>query len=93
MTTDAQSDIDRKMELFEQFMDDDEFDWSFREDTIPDELGDDDDEPVPTEEEQTELWQNLIDMALLTRNKKYTFVGLTPAKSNSKCNQPRTFIR
>lgn len=83
MTTETQMDIDRKMELFEQIMDDDQFDWSFREDTIPDELGDDD-EPIPTEEEQTELWQNLIDMSLLTHNKKYTFVRLTPTKKFSR---------
>lgn len=83
MTTQAQMEMDRKMELFEQYMDDDQFDWNFREDG-PDELGDDDDEPVPTEEEQTELWQNLIDMSLLTHNKKYTFVRLTPTRTFSR---------
>ena len=88
MATEAQAEIEMQLDLFEEMMNDDQTDWNLYAD---DEL--DESDPLPSEEERLELEQDLIEIALETSLKKYTFVRLTPAKTNSKCSQPRTFIR
>ena len=63
-------------------MDDDVGNW----DLGPDEFVEfDEDEPLPTEEEKAELERDLIDMALQTRRRNYTFVYTTPTKMFQKC--------
>lgn len=73
-------------------MDDSPGNWDLGTDEFDEFDEFDEDEPLPTEEEKEELWQDLVGIALLTHLKKHTFVRLTP-KTNSKCSQPRSFIR
>ena len=53
----------------------------------------DEDEPLPTEEEKSELERDLIDIALQTRRRNYTFVYTTPTKMFQKCHSPHSLNR
>jgi hypothetical protein len=49
----------------------------------------DENEPLPTDEEKDELERDLIDIALQTTRRNYTFVYTTPIKKLfQKCHQP-----
>jgi hypothetical protein len=101
MATEAQAEIEMQLDLLEQMMADDQTDWDLYADNELDESG-----PLPSEEERQELEQDLREIALEISLKKHTFVRLTPklfqrnivepsvlTKTNSKCSQPRSFIR
>lgn len=95
MATEAQAEIEMQLDLFEEMMNDDQTDWNLYDPLFADESETkrDESDPLPSEEERLELEQDLIEIALETSLKKYTFLRLTPAKTNSKCSQPHTFIR
>ena len=79
MANQIQNQIEIQLQIFEQMMDEDVGNWDIYE--THEEF--DEDESLPTEEEREELERDLIDMALQTHLKKYTFVRLTPTKKFS----------
>ena len=73
MATEAE--IEMQLDLFVEMMNDDQTDWDLYAD---DEL--DESDHTPSEEERQELEQDLIEIALQTNLKKYTFVHISPSK-------------
>jgi len=73
MATEIQNQIEIQLQTFEQMIDEEaDFD-------LYDEL---DDDITITDEEREELERDLIDIALQTRTKNYTFVRLTSLLAN-----------
>ena len=75
MATETQAEIEMQLDLFVELMNNDQTDWDLYAD---DEL--DESDPAPSEEEQLELEQDLIEIALETSLKNYTFVHTSPSK-------------
>jgi len=73
MTTEIQIQSEIKLQVFEQMMDE-EADFDLYDDQSDNEI------PTNSEEEVAELERDLVEIALQTHNKKYTFVRLSPAK-------------
>jgi hypothetical protein len=78
MTTEIQNQLEIQLQVFEQMMDEDV------QNDIYEINEESDDDITPTDEEREELERDLIDIALQTRNKNYTFVRVT-TKNTFRC--------
>jgi hypothetical protein len=83
MSIEIQNEIEMQLNLFEELMNETELNLY-----ADDEL--DESDPLPSEEERLELEQDLVEIALETSRRNYTFTRVIPTKKLvQKCNQPQ----
>lgn len=81
MSTEIQNEIEMQLNLFEELMNETELNLY-----ADDEL--DESDPLPSEEERLELEQDLVEIALETNRRNYTFTRIIPTKKLvQKCQQ------
>jgi hypothetical protein len=80
MATEAE--IEMQLDLFVEMMNDEQADWDLYDPLFAGEpeTKRDESDPTPSEEEQLELEQDLIEIALETTRRNYTFVYASPTK-------------
>jgi hypothetical protein len=91
MTTETQTEIEMQLDLFVEMMNDEHVDWDLYDPLFDDESETkrDESDSTPSEEEQLELEQDLIEIALETTRRNYTFVYASPSKKLfEKCQSP-----
>jgi hypothetical protein len=87
----TETEIEMQLDLFVEMMNDEQADWDLYDPLFADplfadksetknETKRDESDPTPSEEEQLELEQDLIEIALETTRRNYTFVYASPTK-------------